>query len=628
MDTRKIFSLVVCLVFLCWTAHAQQISEADAYYVSAQGYLDHDDFKNAFRNAHLARIIYANLSNQDAVKQCDELIKQITDKVTPAMKAGYYYSIAEDYFFEAEGKPSIDLHTKTIYFATLARDAYSTLGDENNVQRSQDIIARSKSEIDKYFSEEKIKANTYYNIARSRYIEKDYLMALSYAENASLIYTLIPDPDGIERSQTLIRSINEKIEEIRKNAQTVCDNAMELYNEGNITGASLFADKCKSLYESINYGPGVLNANKIITLVNKFVEVTIDRKKDNARALFVQAQEGLLNKDYANATETLRQARTIYQELYDQADPKDGNLRGYYQRFIEDCDRLYLEISAQWGDARKKLQAEQFFTQAQQYYIDQYFDESLTYAKRSMELFEDLQDYVGVSKSSSLISTVNKRVETELMGDLNLTLAQEYLTGCDVENALVYATRARTIYETLIGSNKTQVADQTLALINESVTKKEEAAKLFNAAYEEFNAGSYNPAKSSAEQSHSIYVALNCSIGMSESESLLNRASDKVSEQKAKQRTIILSVLVVVVVLAILAVNYLKRKKEIDSVAKKAEAERLERDKREKKQWDVEKEIEAKQMAEQKFKEMIAEERDIVGEDKAPPEKESKEDLI
>lgn len=627
MKGRVFFSAFLVLL-MCGMISAQQISEADAYYVSAQNYLKNDDYKNALRSVHLARVIYANLSNMDAVKQCDILITDIGSNITPSMRAAYYYRIAEDYFFEADDKPSLDLWTKTVYFASLARDEYSALGDQINTQRSEDIRTRAKNEIDKYFSTEKIKANTYYNIARTNFIEKNYTLALSYAENASLIYSLIPDADGIERSQTLIRSINERIEEVRQNAQTVCDTSMELYNSGNMTGADIMAKKCKSMYESINHGPGVLTANKLITLITQFLDVTIQRKKDNARALYSQAQDAFVRKEYANASESVRQSREIYQELYDETPEREGVIRGSYKAFIEDCDRLNQEILTAWGYAKIMEQAEKFFTQAQKYYIDQYFDEALTYAKRATSLFDDLQYFVGVSKANSLIDTINKRVDTERMGDGNLSAAKEYLMTADFDNALVHATRARAIYETLMGSNKTLYADEVLTAIADGVKKKEEAAGLYNRGYEEFNAGNFEEAKSASEQAYAIYVAINYSIGISESKSLLDRASDKVAENKAKQRTIILAVLIVIVVLAILIVKYMKRKKEMEAVAKKDEEERKEREKREKKVWEAEKEVEAKKLAEEKFKKMVAEEMDIIGEEKAAPEKESKEDII
>lgn len=639
---NNVVLMSIFLLFLSTFSQAQEISEADVYFVSAQRYLGLEDHKNALRSAQLARMIYENLSNMNAVGKCDTLIKEISTGITQSMKADDYYGIAEDFFFEAEKDPAIETYEKTIYFANLAKKEYLDIGDRESIQRSEDIIIRAQSEINEYFSSERLKAYTYYNLGRAQFIEERYLTAISFIENASAIYSLIEDAEGMERCRTITNNIHEKIEEVKINAQAVCDTAMELYNDGNMSeedGAEFYASKCKSLYKSVNYGLGVLRADDLLTLIHQFTEHSIDRRKKEAARLFKDAEEAFVRKQYANATESVKQTREIYAGLYYQTDPDEEDTRKYYSDFLGECDRLYARISNEWGGDRKLDQAEQFFTQAQKYYIDQFFDESLTYAKRAKNLFEDLQNYVGVSKTNSLIKSIAERVSRELMGDGNLSQGYGFLTVADFENALVRADRAKKIYETLIGSDKNLLADELLAKINVSIAKKEEASGFYNYAYEQFNSGNFVSAEEAATSAHNLYNEINHSIGIAESKNLLDQASDKVSEEKAKKRTLILIVVIVIIVLAIMILNYSKKKKAMEEAARIAAEERMKQQEMEKKKWAVEKEVEAKHMAEEKFKDMIAEERDLVDEKppltsgggKKPPdsrEEELEEDLI
>jgi hypothetical protein len=172
------------------------------------------------------------------------------------------------------------------------------------------------------------------------------------------------------------------------------------------------------------------------------------------------------------------------------------------------------------------------------------------------------------------------------------------------------------------------LADDLLAKINEGMKKKEGASSSFNLAYEQFNAGNYEASQRSAEQAYKTYIEINYSIGIQESKVILDKASDKVAEDNAKQRTIFLSALVVVIFVATLVLNYLRKKKEMDEAARIADEERRKRDEMEKKKWDVRKDIEAERLAEEKFKEMIAEERDLISDKKPKNDDDLKEDVL
>jgi len=609
----KIRLSILITIYLISIVWAQQISEADMHYVSAQNYLNNDDYKNALRSIHLARMIYLNQSNTGAVSHCDNFIKTVTTKTTPPLKARYYYEISEDYYFEAEESKSIELYSYSVYYAKQAKEDYDRLGDSRNIERCQDLISSAQGEINRYFSEEKIKAGQYYTIARDYFIEDQYLIALSYAENASTIYALIPDAEGIERSRILIEKIEEEIEGVIRNAQSACDTSMNLYNEGNISGAEFYATKCKILYQTVDFSPGLTRANDLLQLINDYVYKTVQTRKNNADRLYKQAKDSFIRELYSNATFTIWEARKLYEELYYETPDSDKTMKQYYYNFLGDCDRLYLEIRDAWRDDRMKTQADQFFAQAIEYYRDQFFDEALSYAQKSKALCEDLQDYVCVSTSDALIKNIIDRTLREFTGDGNLTKASEFLSKADFDNALIHATRAKTIYSTLIGSNKSLSADELLGQINANLVLKEEASKQFNLAYEQFNAGNFEVSMNAAQEANRIYNEIGYSIGIEESKEILEKATSEFNKEKSKQRTIMLSILVVVVVVVILFLNYRKKEKAVETAARVAEDERKKRDDMEKKKWEVKKEVEAEKLAEEKFKGIITEERDLVG---------------
>lgn len=618
---------LIVVIMLLTQANAQPISQAESYYVSARNHLNNEDYKNALRDANLARLIYVDLDNKDAISQCDKLIDEISAEITDSMKASYYYSIAQDYFFEGNRNPSIETYDKAKYFAQLSKETYAKIGDAQGERKAEDIITWADGELDAYFSKARRAAEEYYNLAKTAFREEEYLTAIAYAENASGIYSAIPDANGIEKTKILADSIREEINQVRENAESVYDTAKELYNQGNLTGSELLANKAKFLYASISYAPGVQRANDLLTLIHEFTHRQDEQMKVTAAKLVDAAEELFIRDDYVNSTETVKQARDIYYELYTNA---EGDLRtqDYYLGFIKDCNQLLQRISDEWGREKKLEAAEQFFEQSQQYYLEQQFDEALSYAEKAKGLFSDLDYYVGVGKSESLISTIGDRVAKERNADGNLSLARQYMAEANFESALVHAEQAKRVYDTLIGSNKSFYANEVIGGINEGVARKEEALRLYNLAYDQFNSGNFDMSERTVQQAYDIYVGLNYSIGIKESKSLLDKSSGKVSEEKLRQRTLILFFLVVVIVAAILAINYLKKKREVDEAARIAEEERKKRVEREKKRWQVEKEIEAKKMAEDKLKEMISGERDAIGEDAASGDEDIEEELI
>ncbi len=593
------------MLLLSSVVHAETAAEADGYYVKAQTYFENQDYKSALRNVHLARIIYSNLGLTGGVSQCDSLINGIKSSTTDNNLAGYYNSIASDYLLTEN--PTLHEYEMTKYFAQLAKTIYTQNNNDDGITMANDLIEQADSEIQKIYGRQRQEAETYYNIARTYFINKDYPNALAYAQNASSIYNAISDQYGISKTNLLLQSINDEVENIKQNANVAYSTAMSLYGDGNISGSLVYAEKSKALYQSINFYQGVSKAQDLLSILHQSIDQEKDKRKRMAAQFFKEAEDYFVIMDCANATENIRNARALYEGLYWEATVDSE--KELYKRRMYECDDLLTKILKECGSAVMLSQAEQYYAQAQEFFIKQDFDSALSYAQKARDLFQKIENYVGVSKSDSLIDSISDRVYKERMGDSNMTEAQYYYSIADYENARLFAERARSIYSTLLGTNKTSDANALLGNITDGEKKKEEAKHYYDLAYDYMQKSDYSNAKMYSEWAYGIYTTINYSIGMQESASLLKSAEDKVGQETTKFRMLLMSGAVVLIIVVIVVVNYVKKKKEISAEAERARSDRDVKRKIEEKQWEVEREVQTEDLVKKRLKEMIEEER-------------------
>jgi len=605
---------ICILLLLAPITEAGFREEADTYYLTARNYFKADDYKNSLRNVHLARDLYVRIQYYRGIGDCDALISQIEGGTTKNLLGGYYYTLASDYFLSKNR--SEEILQNSIQFARYGKARYQEAQNNEGVTRCDNIIQRASLELQTMFNTKRMHAENLYNTARTHLINKNHPSALEFAQKASKAFAEISDDVGLSKANTLISTINNEIESARQNAAVTYQTAMDYYGSGDLNNALLYATKAKSLYTSIEDFKGISKSNDLISIIHQARDQDIEEKKRYAARLLKDAEEDLVRGYYENATEKVKTARSIYYDFLGKAQDKPE--KKLWEGFIWQCDELLAKINMEWTDDVKKQQADQYFSKAQEFFIGQRINDALSYAEKAKKLYVELENYVGVSKTDSLINTINERFDKEGLAEGNLSLAGYYYSMAEYDNARHHALIAKLIYNNLMGSNKTRDVDEMLKLIEDGEETKVKAREFFDKAYIKYHNSEFKSAKDNAEKAYNLYRQINHSIGVSESASLLDKANEKASAEEMRSRLTILSVLILVILIVILAVNYMKKKRELMEDEDRRRSEQDKKREIDEKMWEVEREEETDKRVKDELKKMIEQERGAI-DDKGPP---------
>jgi len=456
MSKRLSVFLTIVVFYLALNVSAVSKSEADSYYEAAKAYYEKDDYTNALRDVHNAREIYSELGDVDGVIKCDELLSKIEKAITPQKKADTYYDLAGDYFIAAEEQTldseKVSYYEKAKLFAQYAKDAYDELKDSRGAIKANDLLEASTRNIALITSTKRELAERTYDSAQSFFLSGDYVSAVEYAKNASQLFVEISDANGITKTATLIKNSEEKIEEIRKNAIASYDLAVDFYITGNNTQSLVYAQNAKTLYQKIRDTEGSTKAQNLINDINKLIGDYEDQQRRLAMRYYQDAEDYLIAMKCENATASVMNARDIYTQFYAAAsqikNPEEKKAKQkLYWGFISECDALFSKIKSACGELRLKQQAEDYFSKAQGYFSHADYDDSLTYARRALSIYQEIENFVGISKTESLLNEINAGVEKKKQADEYLKKAEEYFRTADFENAKAFALSAKKIYD-------------------------------------------------------------------------------------------------------------------------------------------------------------------------------------
>lgn len=618
----KILLLAAILLVACSCVMVGDMTKYDAesFYKSALSYFESNDFRNTLRSAHLAKDIFTTMGDQDGVSKCNQLITKVDSILTDGQMASAYYDIAGEYFLQEN--PTVSSFMEAKEFAEYAKDYYTRAGDSEGALRSEDLVSRAQSEINNIRNQKQQEAYTYYKMAQDSFFQEEYPKARRYAINASVIYNEILDENGISRTASLLVSIDVKINETRYNALASYDRALDYYAQRDYDSALRYVSISQQLYTKIEDLDGMTKATGLLTRLNTEVIQFNEQRLRLAQDYYDKAEEMLIIKNYANATDYAKAAREIYMWFYNRALEEEHDLSSsekvktkLYASHVKRVDNLIDRINSEWGSEKKREQAEVFYTKAQEYYIQSQLDSALNYAERARSYFTDLNDYIGVNKCESLINSLNSRMADKRQADEYYAKAYSFYKTAEFENSVLYAGKARNLYVKILDTTNTGKVDNLTSMINDGIRLRDEASGYYQQASGYFNSGDYENAKVYSGKAFDIYFQINYTLGLVNSREILNQSTEKINAAYVQFRNTTLTAIAIIIIGGYLIISKLREQKTFKKEIKK-EKDKIEDEKRlREREWAIRREEETKEKVEEELRHLIEQERGQAGGD-------------
>lgn len=620
---RVLFLAAAIMVLMSASVSAASQYEAEQYYNAARQFCSEKDWENCLRSIERAKEAYIELSDSRGISKCDNFFTEQFKDHTPEQVAQLYYFIATDYYLEAK-KDQIDYYKRCLNLAQECDSRYQAIGGSIGTSGSLKCSELSKtcsSEIFRITASQKEVAGFYYEMAQTAYREKRYVDARDYVLNSSRIYNSIPDPTGVGKTAQLLTSIQNTIEDIRVNAAVSYSESLNYFARDNYNTAREYAIASQNLYSSIADAEGVQKSSLLLSQINTKIGLSKQERLDNARSLYIQAQEYYVLQRYANASMAANQAKLIYSEFLQEAREKEADLPEHrrvetmlYQGYIQDVNKLLAQITKDWGEGRMLEQAEFLYSKSQEAYSANQLETALAYARNALNMYTELGNYVGISKSNNLIATINTRIQRVVEVTAIQDSAEKYYQVADFENAYYEATRAKKIYQEIWMPDKATEIDNLITQINSGREKKARADQYYGTALGHFQAANYEQAKTNAVNAQTLYSQINYELGITESKRIVDESEKILYQEWVRFRNTMLIVGTVGIVIVFVLVSWKKKQQALEQeFQKRMEIER-EHTRREKEEWSLEQESETKSRVEDELRKLVQEEREFENE--------------
>ncbi|MFH1403530.1 MAG: hypothetical protein ABIH11_04595 [Candidatus Altiarchaeota archaeon] len=610
----------ITVLFLSLTVSAAFTYEADAMFRAAQTYLESNDIKNSLRSLHIARGIYDKNRNEKAVMRCDEMLSEIDKTVSKSQLAEYYYEIAGDYFIAAgSSKCDVDSLQMTIDMAKRGKEAYRVLGgiaSSQGILKSEDLINSATVELNKCEADKYREAENMFNMAKSQFFLEEYLLAREFALNASDIYSKIPDAQGMSKTATLLGKIDENINQIKINAAASYDKALRLYAAKNLDESMEYAAASQRLYNRIRDEDGYMQASNLISKINDAIGADADRKFREAKKYISDAETYYTIGDYVNATESAKNAKEIYEYFETKAGEREAHLQPsqrvetrLWGNRVKEVNTLLADIQSSWGEVRIRETADLYYKTAQEQMLKNRLNEALAYANNARSLYSDLTDYVGISKTDTLVEQIKTKMQLITQADIFFRSGRSFYNVAEFENAYAETSKAKAIYDDVLDANKSAEAQILLDKIRDGDDKKEEATTHYRKAQAHYEVLDYENALEWAKKANVLYKEINYSIGIVESQTIITESEEYIHEEWVKTRNLMIGAGIVVIIAVVLILKFTTKEKTLEEEAKARRDVEEERSRRREDESALEVEKETKERVEDELRRLIEQER-------------------
>lgn len=625
---NKIVRYLVVVTLLSTMATAQnQVSEfeAESFYKAADVNFKSGLYQNALTSAYLAREDYVALGSQWGVQRCDNLILQIEGVLSQPQLAGIYLQIAGDYYLQTE--TDIRILNRAVEMAERAKRIYQQIGGvegSTGLLKCEDIIQVAKKKIGDAMSVCVRAGDDFYDKAQSSLFSGFYLTAKNFASNASIKYANCPYQRGVDDTASLLTTINNKIEDIRVNSKAAYDKALEYFAANNMDACKQYAAESQSLYTKIGdiegYAAATLLASRCAGEIDRWED---DMKKQAAQYLEEGKRFSVIPNvnNCVNATDRIDKARAIYEQLYKKAQDEEENnpvnqrpTMEYYTSLISETNRLMSKVQDTCGQERMRVIAEEYYRKSQEFYLDLSLNDALSYANNARSIFSNLRDYVGISKTDTLIEQIRMVMSQRQEAEAYMRNAQTSYSVAIFDDASINANKAKVLYTNIHDKNGITAASDLLANNTAGINKLNDANVKFSKAQGQFELAQYDAALQQATLANRIYTEINYAIGIAESERIMALSNEQIEAASAAQRSTMIFIGVLAVISAILIYQYLVRKRTLEMESKTRNRQQDETFRRKDEEFQLRSEEDTKSRVDDELRKLIESERNKIEE--------------
>jgi hypothetical protein len=628
MRFRLCFLAAAMVLVFCGFAQASTVLEyeADSLFRDAQTSFRSGLYQNALKSAHISREKYAEAGNEWGLARADNLIGEIEGVLSQNQLAEIYLSIAGEYYLS--GGNDVVMLNRAIDMGGKSKQIYQNIGGQAGsigVLKAEDIIqgaTRKRGDIVNSCIRE---GDEYYNKAENALFSQYYLSAKEFASNASIVYNSCPYQAGIDKSAQLLTTINSRIDGIRVNAKAAYDRALRYFADGNMELCIQSAADAQSRYSEISDSEGYSSATLLLSRCHGTLDKFEEEQRREAQQHIEDAKRASIVPSVDNcisASESANKARAIYETLYSKAAEKERDLHEreqhkmkLYSALIYDVNSLMSKIQTTCGQQRMGLIAEDYYKRAQDFYLDVKLHEAISYASNARSIYENLKDYVGISKADTLIDQINNVMRQRSEADELLKQANARYNVASFDEALTLANRAKSIYRNIRDTENVKKVDDFILDVQEGSSNLVQANRDFNFAQTHVIESDYNSALASAKAANALYVQINYSIGIDESERIILLSERKIEEANAAfiQKAVFFGVLGALVI-AILY-QYFRRKRMLEMEGQMMKKAKEEEFRRRDEEFALRTEEDTKERVDDELKRLIQSERERMGDD-------------
>jgi hypothetical protein len=611
---RKIMFWGIFLIILVNSVNAQTQKElADQHYELALYSYDNGDCKNASVHVGRALDLYTQISDIFGRNDCKELIVQINSCLSS--EGDSYYIQALDYHSRGEGylgsgdyggaKEEFDTALLLIYDANSSYQ-YMIPVDAEKIERVDMEYLNITGKIEE---SELMRADGLYRTSEGYFDAEDIMTAKKFAEDALDVYTQYGNDDGINKTQKLIRILDDEIASQIIYADYLYEKGVDDYKGANCTNDGYFSaidnfEEAKGRYGIVGKTERMQDCDANIGQINERIEDCANRLREQANQYYDDADEHRRLRECTEALEDANEAKSLFQMVYKLTGSNNDKKR------IDDCDNLLRRIRSECKIVDELEEARGYLANATELFKVAEYGRADELLEKAMEIFERHEDYEGLTNARRLRDDIAKMLDRITDADDYYNRSLTYYDVADYENATIYLEKARGLYVSAGLTQEVATCDSKLEDVRDGNETKNEADRYYEEALAYFESSDYDLSRDYAADAKGLYESINHAEGVKKAEELLGMIPDG---PITLTQFIILPLTLVVVFLIVIAWNLerVRLKKE-----EKDTEERKRREVEEKKRAEMEAEMARREREREELDEERKRLRDMLVEEK------------
>ncbi|MBD3389173.1 MAG: hypothetical protein GF416_08770 [Candidatus Altiarchaeales archaeon] len=232
----------------------------------------------------------------------------------------------------------------------------------------------------------------------------------------------------------------------------------------------------------------------------------------------------MLRGECDNATRAALDAREYYTRLYEEEmrksdQPCDNNAE-VYADMIDEVNEFIVELGDICDAVAPNATGDEYYAAAQQSLEANELEAAVIYANKAMRLYVETQDYEGIHRIEAFLNKI-RDIPSPVNPEEYMRDAIAKYNTADFEAALSLASNAKSVYKFRQDGYGISRADSLLSKIMKAIERYEEANDYYGQALYAFEDGDHLETYMRAKRAHSIYLELNDTYGVMESERLM-----------------------------------------------------------------------------------------------------------